>query len=200
MAGQLPGFLSGSMLAIRIGRVNVAYAQALTFQDNMTVVPVGGIGSYQNHALEPTGYMARGSLTIIQYSTQVLNAMKPTNATASTVDKNYPANIKETSASLAGSPGSIIDGSGNSLLRASWFSPGALIISSTFDIDVYERTVSNVLDPAVDTVQGRLIYRLENCRLTNYSVGWQPGSLVQETVQYMATRLVDYSSQWTAQT
>lgn len=190
MAGHIPSFLAASKVAIRIGSRVIAYAQNVSISDDMTVTPVGQIGSYNMQALEPTNYIARGSMTITHYSNVVLAKLKEANDGSLS---NAPSNLSgaDTSAS------SVSDG--NSMLSRNSFSPANLMISRTFDIDFYERmpvsinsdgsiNVSNFGSEAVPLAP---IYRLENVRLSNYSIGFTPGSLVNETVAFIATGLLD---------
>ena len=195
MAGFLPSFLSGSKVAIRIGSKTIAFAQTVSISDDMSVQPVGQIGSYNMMALEPTSYIARGSITVTHYSNVVLAKLKEADANLN----NAPANL----AGADTSSGSVSDG--NSLFLREYFSPVNLLLSRTFDMDFYERmpvdfdtTVGsatygklNVSNFGSEAVPLSPIYRLENCRLTNYNIGFTPGSLVNETVAFIATGLLD---------
>jgi len=183
MAGQLPSFLSGSTLEIRIGSATFAYAQALSFSDDMTITPVGGIGSYNYHALEPTDYAARGSIVITAYSDKVLSALK-------TVSSNLvPANVRD--AKAQGNNG----GDGNSLLKADYFSPVMLLTSLSFDIHVYGRKPV-VAGTSVTNQTGNIIYSMQNARFGSYGFGFTPGSLLSESLSFVCTAIVDYRSEF----
>lgn len=175
---QVPSFLSGSRLTIRINQDVVAYAQNLTFSDDMRVMPVGGIGAYSFHTLEPTDYIGRGSMSITHYSSKVYDILKAQGAGAS-----LPENLKSTAAST--------DGDGNSMLRDMFFNPINLITSVSFTIDVHER------DRSEDSFNNlsRVIYRLKNCRLSTYSIGFSPGSMVSENVSFLCTSVEDTRSE-----
>lgn len=181
MAGQLPSFLSSSQLQVRIGAAQIAYAQNLSFSDDMQVQPVGGIGGYSFHQLEPTGYLGRGSMTITHYSDAVLNALN------SASQNNLPDNIK-------GSDGSV-EADGNSFLRSEYFNPVRLMISQSFDIDVYERGYDAGAERPAPTNGGSIVYTLRNCRLTNYNIGFTPGSLVNENISFLCTSILDHRSE-----
>lgn len=195
MSGFIPSFLSSAKVAIRIGSKVIAYAQNVSLSDDMGVRPVGQIGSYNMMALEPTGYQARGNMTITHYSNVVLAKLKEADATLN----NAPANLRDANTSAAAA------GDGNSLLLREYFSPVNLLASRSFDMDLYERMpIGFDTDPNSQTY-GKLnisnfgsettplspIYRLENVRLANYSIGFTPGSLVNETVSFIATGLID---------
>ena len=173
---QVPSFLSGSRLTIRINQDVVAYAQNLTFSDDMRVMPVGGIGAYSFHTLEPTDYIGRGSMSITHYSSKVYDILKAQGSGAS-----LPENLQSTAASE--------DGDGNSLLRDMFFNPINLITSVSFTIDVHERDRIDNSNPFQNL--SRVIYRLKNCRLSTYSIGFSPGSMVSENVSFLCTSVED---------
>lgn len=173
MANQLSSFLNGSMLVIKIGKVQFAYCQSLSFSERMNIQPVGGMGSYSYQNLEPLQYSASGSMQILRYSKALMDKV----ATAENPNQR-PANI--------GTPNAQNDG--NSLLDALHFNPAGLLISSTFDIEVYDRR-------ATDAKQ--LLMVIKDCRLTNYSISFTPGQLLNETVQYVCMGVQDYNADGT---
>jgi len=167
MAGLLPSFASGATLAIRIGNTNVAYATNLSFVDDVTQAPVGGIGSYSFDALEPTQYIARGNFSLMRYSALAhkantgLGASVPSRATSETFDE--------------------VDG--NSMLHPSQFNPVRLLVSRTFDIKIYERVATPETLELV--LSEKPVFHLHNCRFTNYAIAFTPGSLVGENIGFM---------------
>jgi hypothetical protein len=183
MAGMIPSFLSSSKLVIRIGDIQLAYGSNLSFNHRMAVAPVGGIGSYNADALEPLQYTAGGSFAVTVYNSEAITALK--NAA------NAPGRVLNP----ASSPGT--NGrDGNSMLLANNFSPAILMLSETFDIDVYERvgagiTINNIntTAPSLDNVQA--VYVLHDCRLTSYSITFTPGSLVQENIGFLCISIED---------
>jgi hypothetical protein len=168
MAGLLPSFQSGSNLYIYIGNVLVAYGTNLSLSQDMTNVGVGGIGSMSYDAIEPTAYAARGSFSITRYSKLASDAIQAKTAA--------PA------ASVPGRFGVTPDVDGNSMLHPAQFNPINLIISKTFDIKVFERN-------AQTGVSGNLVYTAKDCRMTNYSMGFTPGSLVTENISFRCLRI-----------
>ena len=186
MAGFIPSFLSAAKCMIRIGDKTIAYAQNISISDDMSVIPVGMIGAYGMQALEPSNYIARGSMTITHYSDLVLGQL---NAASDKKEDNMPTNLK----------GKFIDGGptdGNSLLSREHFSPVNLLLSRTFDLDFYEKSPNDIIATGADKgkvvfTEGVILYRLQNVRMTTYNIGFTPGSLVNETVGFMATGLLD---------
>lgn len=174
MTNQLPAMQSGSTLVIKIDGVTLAYAQSMAFSDRMATAPVGGIGSFSYDALEPLQYSASGSMVITQYSKAAFDAIG-----------------KITSTPNPTTPGRVNSVPTNTMLRAKWFSPVTLMVSKTFDLDVYNRV------DAADPQKLELVYKLEDCRMNSYSMTFTPGSIVQENIGYLCLRVIDvkYESQ-----
>lgn len=179
MAGLLPSFASGSNLALYLGNLRVAYGSNLTFTDDVAHAAVGGIGSYSYDALEPTQYLARGSFSIVRYGSVAGEAI--VSKTAGTSGKTP---TKMGSTSVTTNP----DTDGNSMLHPSQFNPTGLLLSKSFDIKVFERQVS-------DNSQMRQIFTLQDCRMTGYSIGFTPGSLVTENISFICILAKDHLAQ-----
>jgi hypothetical protein len=166
MAGQISSFLSSGKLIIRMGNLTLAHATNLSFSDRMSVAPVGGIGSFSADALEPLQYSSGGSMTLTVYTEQCYTALAALNAQM---------------------PSRVARAEGNSLLTKNGFSPLHLLISRSFDIDVYERKGISATDGE------ELTYRISDCRLTSYSMTFTPGSLIQENVGFICMSISDTS-------
>jgi hypothetical protein len=185
MSGILPSFASGSNLVIRLGKFPLAYATNLTFTDDVASGAIGGIGSYSYDGIEPLQYAARGAMSITRYTREALNAIKQTG-NGGTSQASRRANDKDryvTSKTLGNTIVDPNDGEGNSLLTSTSFNPFTMMVSRTFDIEVYERKSS--------TEYSRLVFVCKDCRLTSYSMSFTPGSLVAEQVGFIATRIED---------
>lgn len=189
MANQLPSFLSGAQLIIKLGNRNIAYAQALSFSHNVNLMPVGGIGSYGYHAIEPGQYSAQGSLVITRYSRELVENKKK-------VAKSYVPNpTKEDPTEKVA--GKVVHGS-NTLLLSRHFNPAMLLLSQTFDIAVYIRRhadgAASVVARERARLTGPLMYTIKGCRCTSYSTGLNPGSLMTETMSFVAMQVVDHTT------
>lgn len=175
MAGLIPSFASGASLVIRVGKTQVAHATSLSFVDDVTHAPIGGIGSYSYDTLEPTQYIARGSFVIQRYSGLAFTAN--TNNGAALASPNLAPNTPRT-ATAAGAP------DGNSMLWGSQFNPTSLLLSKTFDINVYEKATNGTFfdDP---------LFSIKNCRMTGYSIGFTPGQTVSESINFTCILITD---------
>lgn len=176
MSGLVPSFATGSNLAIYLDGKPIAFATNLSFSDSVPHAAIGGIGSYSYSALEPLAYTVNGSFSITRYSHLSVAgaALKPGRTRTST--KADPQD-------------------GNSMLMSKFFNPLALMLSKTFDIVVYDRAKDA---PPVGTT-GQLaqdsdifaVFKIEDCRLSDYSIGFTPGSVVSENIGFIGLKVVD---------
>jgi hypothetical protein len=195
MAGQLPAFLNGSQLVVRIGQLQLALAQALSFSDNMTHQDVGGLGAFAPYAIEPTQYLAQGSLVITRWSTALrdkitanLSALSGSGLTPVSGNDLLPQPLKGAQTSVRRD--------GNSLLDGIQFNPRLLLLSTTFDIEVYQRSRNHTdISSNAKTLNDELFltYVLKNCRLNNYGFSFAPATLLQETVTFLCLGIYDMS-------
>jgi hypothetical protein len=133
----------------------------------MAHAPVGGIGSYNMDAIEPTQYAVRGAFTITHY------------------DKNAFDRTKDGSPAQARVPDrASAQPNGNSFLKSKYFSPLKLLLQRTFDIQVYERVTNG-------TLAGSPSFVIGDCRLVSYGLTFTPGQLVSENMGFMALTLTD---------
>lgn len=193
MAGKLPSFVNGSAVLIKIGDVYVAYCQDLRFSRNMANVPVRGIGSYSVHTLEPVDYSASGSMSIMRYTTKIIEGTTDQSSPSRKVTGQtlLPANLQSVTLDKNSTTG--IGRDGNSLLVPYAFDPRRMLLSATFDIEVYERTpdATGQLIGAISAGAGAKLYTFENCRLTGYSFSFAPGQILSENVSFLAQRIID---------
>ena len=181
MAGQVSSFLHGASCILRIGDVRIAYAQSLNVQARMDNTAIVGIGSAGPLALEPTSHGCSFSLQITRYTSGILEGSV---AGGTPNRKANPFSLPEN-----------LNGvklenqrDGNSIIDKASFNPQLLLLSTTFDIDVYEREQSAT---AGQGTEGKLLYRLVDCRMANYSFSFQPGQLLIENVSGVARLLED---------
>jgi hypothetical protein len=180
----LPSFQNAGMLEIYIGESQVAYAQNLSFTDDVGLTPVGGIGAFSYHAIEPTSYMGRGNMTITQYSDRVLKALRELNNNG----KHLPGNMINTKPSYDDK------GDGNSFLRDPWFNPITLMLGTSFNILVYERSVPTTKQVGTGWALrqfGTPIYRLNGCRLADYALDFNLADITTETVSFLCMSIDD---------
>jgi len=170
MSNLIPAFASGANLVIRMGNTQLAYGSNLSFSDDVTTAPIGGIGAYSFDTLEPMQYIARGNFSLMRYGRDAHDQIL----------KGDGARVPGRAAGASATPFE-----GNSMLLPSQFNPVELFFSPTFDIDVYERQSQSVDD------EMKLAFKIRDCRLTTYAIAFNPGSLVAENLGFMCIRVKD---------
>lgn len=188
MAGIIPGFMSGATCVIRIGNSQLAYVQNLSFSRSVRNAQVRGVGSYSVHALEPVDYEAAGSFNIVRYTSDMLFGG---TVGGDTITGRKDILSGDTLPSNLTSAVQDEDRNGNSMIDELSFNPRKLLLSHTFDIDVYERQgvkTGNIFDIKN---QGKLIFTFEDCRLTSFSYAFTPGQLLTEQVSFQCLYIKD---------
>ena len=187
MAGQIPSFLSASRVEIMIGGMRVAFAQNLSLSDNMATAPVGGIGAFNNHALEPLQYSAQGSLTITGYSDVVVNSLKSGGS-----NSTLPNPLAD---ATPGNPtgGAGVGGDGNSLLIGQFFNPALMMATASVDLLLLERITTPAGVITADNSQ--IIMTLKDCRFNNWSMNVASSAMVNESVSFICRAVIDHTSE-----
>ena len=181
MAGQVSSFLHGASCILRIGDVRIAYAQSLNVQARMDNTAIVGIGSAGPLALEPVMHGCTYSMQITRYTTTIVKGDSVGGVPDRTAQAHsLPENLQGVKLEAGRD--------GNSVIDQASFNPQLLLLSTTFDIDVYERLQSAT---GGQGAEGALLYRLVDCRLSNYSFSFQPGQLLIENVSGVARFLED---------
>jgi hypothetical protein len=180
MAGKIPSFLTGANLVIKIGDVQIAFAQSLSFQRNVAHTAVMGIGAYDVLALEPTSFAASGSMQILRWTDELFNLIAGIDKTA------LPDNMQSTTnkANMVG----------NSIVDKEAFDPRRLLLSKTFDIDVYEKRYKDDDKDATAMEEGKLVFVLRDCRINNYNFNFVPGEILVENISFLCRRIEDGSA------
>jgi hypothetical protein len=183
MAGQLPSFLSGSNVIVRIGDANMAYCQDLRFSRAVGHVPVRGIGSYGTLALEPVDFTVNGSMVITRWF--------GISGTDKTSAPEGIAGVKDTAFLERG----------NTLFTKNTFNPAMMLLSASFDIVVYQKNIEGAANlnavggsytnSSVASTVGGLVYIIKDCRLTNYSFSFFPGQLLNENTTFVGRTIIN---------
>ena len=124
MAGIKPSAVVGARAKIKIDGKTLAFATAVTYKVDVTHVPVDVLGSYETVAYEPVGYRVSGSLTVVRYTA---------NGNATQMDET----------SQDGNSVFKMGTAGNAARAPAAFNPGNLILSETFEVEVYDRRDGN---------------------------------------------------------
>jgi hypothetical protein len=154
------------MVKLSIDGKVLAYGTNISFSDDVTTAPVGGLGSYSYDTLEPTSYAARGSFSLIRYTEDAKKSL--TNITT-----NAPV--------LPSRLNNVNDNGAMKHLMPTHFNPTSLLTSSTFNIEIYEGSGSS-----------DKIFTLKDCRMIGYSITFTPGQLVSENIGFMCIKVIDH--------
>lgn len=148
MAGLKPSFITGATAKIKLGGLTMAYAQDVSYNVQVTTIPIETCGRYEPISIEPVSYNVSGTLSVIRYTQQAaLSNMSGASPTGNGVGSwNMPAGM--------GGKGS------NS------FNPGKMLISETFDLEIFQKTVEGATgNDSAD--QQLLISKIIDCRFTS---------------------------------
>jgi hypothetical protein len=120
MAGIKSTFVVGARAKVKIDSKTLAFATNVNYTVDVAHIPVEVLGAYEVVAYEPVGYRVNGTLTIVRYTANG-NTTRTDGANA---DGNSVFKMGD-SANAARAPAA--------------FNPGNLILSETFEIEVYDR-------------------------------------------------------------
>ena len=138
MSGMKPSFITGANAKVKIGAMTVAYAQDVSYRVTVSQIPIEVMGKYEVVAYEPVAYAVEGTLSIIRY-TSASKDVAGANAEGNGVG-NW--NMGGQTADFA-------------------FNPSKLMMSETFDLDVFQKINDKGDVGAVGIV------RLKDCRFTS---------------------------------
>jgi len=176
MSGIKPLFTSAPRLRLTINGTPIAFAIGFSLNVGVNFVPVMEIGSYGPVALEPVSYAGvTGSIQIQKLISS------PTKAARGVQDPTSNPSFNSSDAQV----GSPVAGN-NSILSienlALHLDPEKVILSSTFDIDVYMKYTDS--NDTTTKIKEFLYLQLKDCRLNARSAGIAAGSLVGEAVNF----------------
>ena len=140
MSGQQASFLTGANAKIKIGSITIAYAQDVSYRVNVATIPIETIGRYEVIAHEPIAYTVEGSLSVIRYTSAATGA-------GAAADGNGVGEWETQAGETADK----------------MFNPADLLISKTFDLQVFQRQNSGEV---FESEHGAAV-KLIDCRFTS---------------------------------
>ena len=138
MSGLKPAFITGANAKVKVGASTVAYAQDVSYRVTVSQIPIEVMGKYEVVAYEPIAYSVEGTLSIIRYTSAAAN-IHGANA-----DGNGIGNVDVTPTQKGDAA----------------FDPSKLMISETFDLEVFQK-----INPNGD-VGANGVIKLVDCRFT----------------------------------
>lgn len=154
-----PTFVVGARAKIKIDNKTVAFATNVNYNIDVTHVPVEVMGAYEVIAYEPVGYRVSGTLTVVRYTsspnaTTVNEADDKGNSSFSMGADNNTAGVKAA------------------------FNPGNLLISETFNIDIFDRRDGRPTEDGVKFVT------IQDARFERRSGGLNAKGLLEEQYSF----------------
>jgi hypothetical protein len=177
MAGQLSSFLDGAQIALKIDGKIIAFCEAIDFSDGTNTQFTYGLGASSPLSNEPLMYTGvTCSVRILRYSNEAIKA-------------NAGSNVNKSIANLSGNDKRV---DGNSLMTLNALSPVKQILDTTFDIEIFPKT--DVVNGVVQ-ISPTALFAVRNCYFTNFSIAFQAGQMVSETVSFIGLELIDLRSE-----
>jgi len=174
MGKKLNPFLNGSQVVIKVGNQDVALAQSINFSESIPAQLIHALGDYEPLLNEPMLHNGvSGQIRIISYSDYVISDSKAIPEGTRLGQWEGSKNVIKKSDTA----------DGNSLITKCSFTPELLLLSSTFDIDIYVRTGS--------TAELKKVYVIEDCLVSGANFSLQAGSPMQAVYSYLGCRIVE---------
>jgi len=195
MSGKKPLFLSAPRMIIRLDGQTLAFAIGLSLNVRVDVQPIMAIGSIKAVSLEPIMVQpVTGTLQIVRLASlksrserlasaeQLMdnNVMQGTSAIARNLQGETISTVTKDGASVSAVSNSIL-GMGN--LNAH-LDPEQVLISQTFDLDVYINITSSMAVPNAPSASEKSWFRIKDCRLVSRNTNIRLGALVNEPVSF----------------
>jgi len=163
-----PTFIVGARAKIKVDGQTVAFATAVQYNVDVTHVPVECLGAYEVIAYEPVGYRVSGTMTVVRYTANGNTAAGPSGGAAA-AGGNSPFN-----GFGAGSAGATV----GAAATPAAFNPGNLLLSATFNIEVYDRRDGQA------NQSGQRFILIENARFEKRSGGINAKGLMEEQYSF----------------
>ncbi len=159
MAGIKSTFVVGARAKVKIDGKTLAFATNVNYTVDVAHIPVEVLGSYEVVAYEPVGYRVNGTLTVVRYTANG-NATRTDGAD----DQGNSVFKMGTAANAARAPAA--------------FNPGNLILSETFEVEIYDRRDG---DKAND---GQKFVTIQDARFERRSGGLNSKGLLEEQYSF----------------
>jgi len=160
-----PTFVVGARAKVKIDTKTLAFATNVNYTVDVAHVPVEVLGSYEVVAYEPVGYRVNGTMTVVRYTANGNQVSAPSTTTG---DGN---SVFKMGVSAAGAPAA--------------FNPGNLLLSETFDIEIYDRRDGTAAN------DGQKFVTISNARFERRSGGLNAKGLLEEQYSFNGIMMSD---------
>lgn len=170
MANKIPSFVTGATAKIKAGGLTFAYAQDVSYRVNVDTIPIETMGRYEAVTNEPVNYTVSGELAVVRYTAIAQNNGIPlTNAGGNGLGVKPWAT----------------GGKGSDM-----FDPGNIIISQTWDLQVFQKTA-----PLVNGTIGSVnkVITITDCRFNAKSAGLNKRGILVDRMNFVGILASDDS-------
>lgn len=178
MSGLRPTFITGATAKIRLNGKTIAFCQDFNCSVQILTKTPKVLGKYEGDSVEPLGYLASGSFSIIRYAKGIREANK--NGVPFGLAENDAGNgVGNWGTVWGGKLGDLAarNGIGNDGRAHEALDPSKFATSTTFDIQIYQKVADS--EPLG-------ILNVRNARITHADFGLQKRSAAVERFQFVA--------------
>jgi hypothetical protein len=172
MAGKKPGLITGSNAKIVLGGRTLAYATDIQYSVETSVIPVEVMGRMEVMCHEPIAINVSGSFSVVRYTSFAKTNGLPDTATN------------------GNGVGQLAAGGTNLGDMSNAFNPGAILSTSTVDLQIYQRQAASGADTGGTTAE---VIKISDCRLTRLSGSINKRGILVEQYQFVGIMYDDES-------
>lgn len=156
MAAVKPSFVVGARAKVKIDNKTLAFCTNVNYSVDVSHIPIEVLGSYEVVSYEPVGYRVSGSLSVVRFTA----SGNTTRVDETDADGNSVFKMGAAANNAARAPAA--------------FNPGNLLLSETFDIEVYDRRDGDKKN------DGQLFVKIRDARFERRSGGVNAKGLLEE--------------------
>jgi hypothetical protein len=175
MANIKPSFITGANAKIKVGGKTFAYATDVSYGVSVDVVPVETMGRFEAVTNEPINYSVGGSLAIVRY----------TKLAASAASGGIP------STNGSGNGLGNVTLNGGDTTAADHMNPGNLLMSRTWDLEIFQKHQEVGAAATVDTTSS--FTKIIDCRFTRKSAQITKRNILVEQYSFVGILAQDDS-------
>jgi len=169
MSGMKPGFITGANARIKLFGKTLAYCADVSYNVTVQTIPIESIGKYEVHSNEPVSYSVDGTFSVIRYTNSA-----------------NTAKIKDAKDGKGNAPKNIGDNDSNA---QSHLDPGQILVSQTFDLEIFQKTGAG-RDTTVPTTDQK-VAKLRECRLTRRGMTLNKRGVIVDNYAFVAIYMDD---------
>lgn len=153
-----PFFITGATAKIRLNGKTLAFCTDVAYTIQILHQTPKILGMYEGSSVEPLGYSVNGSFTVIRYAKGAGEAVgsKPNGVALNDAGNgvgNWGGQWGSTTGDFLAANGIGNDGRAHEALN-----PGKFTSGTTFDIEIYQKFITNAQDAAADAAAAQAVF------------------------------------------